>query len=103
MKARYLLLALACEAALAGPATQRDPFARPAPPAAASPAPDVPKPQLRAIMFEPGHSLADINGQILAVGDWLGDYRVATIGERSVILSRRGADTVLALDTREAR
>lgn len=97
MTRAWALLALACCALAArAQAPLRDPFARPAPPAAA--APEQPRPRLRAIMFEPGHSLADVGGQIVAVGDWFGEYRVAAIGERSVTLVRRGASTVIPLD-----
>lgn len=83
----------------------RDPFARPAPPPIAATAEaggegaaSAPVPQLRAIMYEPGHSLANIGGQILAVGQWFGDYRLIQIQERSVTLLRHKAKTVLVLD-----
>jgi MSHA biogenesis protein MshK len=92
--------ALATSPAQAG----RDPFARPAlPPAAALDAQaatePAPPPQLRAIMVAPGQALANINGRILAVGEWIGDYRVVRIRERSVTLATRGgAKSELALD-----
>lgn len=93
-----LALALALAgAAAAAEAPLRDPFARPAPAAPAAAPAAQPAPQLRAIMFEPGHSLANIGGQILGVGDWFGDYRVARIDARSVTLARGGAAVVLAL------
>jgi len=83
----------------------RDPFVRPAPPPAAveSVAPETMQPaaplQLRAIMVTPRRSLANINGHILAVGEWFGDYRVVSIRERSVTLATRaGAKNELALD-----
>lgn len=96
----YALLALA---AAAHAAPLRDPFARPAAAAPATPAPTEPRPQLRAIMFAPGHSLANIGGQILAVGDWFGDYRIVKIEERRVTIERRGVATVLALDEERAK
>lgn len=93
--------------AAAAPAqTLRDPFARPAgralPAATPAPAetqaePEVP-PQLRAIMYAPGRSLANINGQILAPGEWYGDYQLIKVRERSVTLARRGVKSVLGLD-----
>jgi hypothetical protein len=85
----------------------RDPFARPALPAPvaaaaadqALPSEPAPPPQLRAIMVGPRQSLANINGRILAVGEWFGDYRVVRIRERSVTLATRGgAKSELALD-----
>jgi hypothetical protein len=84
----------------------RDPFARPAgralrgaapAPAETQAEPDV-RPQLRAIMYAPGRSLANINGQILAVGEWYGDYQLIKVQERSVTLARRGVKSVLGLD-----
>lgn len=86
----------------------RDPFARPALPAvptlAASTdiATEAAQPELslrlRAVLVAPGRSLANINGQILAVGERLGDYQLTKVDERSVTLSRRGVTSVLALD-----
>jgi len=93
-------------------AMRRDPFARPhavraaaqaAAAAAAAPAP-APEPalQLRAIMFNSRRSLVNINGRILASGESLdesmGNYRVAAIHERSVVLRRDGAQRVLSLE-----
>lgn len=84
----------------------RDPFARPvlpAPaPAAATPGAaeaETPQavPQLRAVMVAPGRSLANINGQILAVGEWFGDYQLIKVEERGVTLNKRGVKSVLAL------
>jgi hypothetical protein len=98
---RLALLALAWGVAAAAPL--RDPFARPAPAAPAQPAAAMPKPQLRAVMYEPGHSLANVNGQIVAVGDWFGEYRVTAIGTRTVTLARQGKATVLALDAGDAK
>ena len=83
----------------------RDPFARPALPApkpaqAVADLEEPPQalPQLRAVMVAPGRSLANINGQILAVGEWFGDYQLIKVDERAVTLMRRGVTSVLALD-----
>lgn len=93
---------------------QRDPFARPAAAIAAAvsasasselavaPAPPAP-PRLRAVMYEPGKSLVNIDGRILAVGDSFGDYRVTAISERSATLTRRGARSVLVLDQESSK
>jgi hypothetical protein len=79
----------------------RDPFARPAPPpgaVAAGPQAIEATPQLRAIMYMPRRSLANINGQILAVGEWFGDHQLIKVEERAVTLMKRGEKSVLALD-----
>lgn len=80
----------------------RDPFARPALPAAAASAdpqaaPAL-QPELRAILYARTRPLANISGQILAVGERFGDYRVARIRERSVTLVRHGVTSELGLD-----
>lgn len=91
-------LALVLAGAAAAGSPRRDPFARPAPPPAKVEAPAEPAPQLRAIVFAPGHSLADIDGHILAEGESIGAYLLVRIDERSVTLARGGTRSVLALD-----
>jgi hypothetical protein len=98
-QAATIVLALASLAAQAQPL--RDPFARPAPPLrVAAPEPEAPQlaPQLRAVMVAPGRALANINGQILAVGEWFGDYQLIKVEERGVTLSKRGVKSVLVLN-----
>ena len=102
------LAAAACASTGAQAQTHRDPFARPALPAAeaASAEPQAApalQPQLRAILYDRAHSLANISGQILAVGDRFGDYQVARIRERSVTLVRNGAKSELGLDEAEGK
>jgi hypothetical protein len=96
-------LALAPLLACAQGQPLRDPFARPAPPlkiAALDPAePEAPPVlQLRAVMVVPGRALANINGQILAVGEWFGDYQLIKVEERGVTLNKRGVKSVLELN-----
>jgi len=57
-----------------------------------------PAPQLRALMVTPGRALANINGQILAAGEWFGDYQLTKVDERGVTLKKRGVTSVLLLD-----
>ncbi len=79
----------------------RDPFARPAPPQRpAALEQEVPQvlPQLRAVMVTPGRALANINGQILAVGEWFGDYQLTKVEERGVTLNKRGVKSILVLN-----
>lgn len=96
------LLTFALASAAAAPATPlRDPFARPAPPAPRIEVePEAPQalPQLRAVMVTPGRALANINGQILAVGEWFGDYQLIKVEERGVTLTKRGVTSVLVLN-----
>lgn len=102
---RHCLLAAAFGGAMGCAAAEpvRDPFARPfaarvlldAAPAAAEPEPAL---QLRAIIFNLRRPLVNINGQILTVGESIGDYRVARIEERSVVLSKGSMQRVLALE-----
>jgi hypothetical protein len=107
-----LMLALAFDA---GAQVRRDPFARPASALVPSPAasaaaeeaaaPGAPPapPRLRAIMFEPGKSLVNINGRILAAGERYDDYRIDAIGPRSATLTRRGVRSVIVLDEESSK
>ena len=110
MKPALLLLMLAL-AAGAGAQVRRDPFARPAG-AAAAPAPAAADedaapppapPRVRAILYEPGKSLVNINGRILAVGDSYDDYRITAIDARSATLLRRGIRSVIAIDAESSK
>ena len=95
------VLAFALASAAAAPAPLRDPFARPAAPVrAAEPEEPTPQalPQLRAVMVTPARALANINGQILAVGEWFGDYQLIKVEERGVTLAKRGVISVLVLN-----
>jgi hypothetical protein len=99
-QAATMLMALASLAAQAQPL--RDPFARPAPPVRAAVPEAEPEqaqlaPQLRAVMVAPGRALANLNGQILAVGEWFGDYQLIEVEERGVTLVKRGVKSVLVL------
>ena len=113
MKRLVFVIAIACLAPLQGTAQAqplRDPFARPTltarvvqAPAAAEPAQEPaqappPMPQLRAVMVTPSGALANINGQILASGEWFGDYQLIKVEERGVTLKKRGVTSVLLLD-----
>ena len=96
----------------AAPQRLRDPFERPAAPAAA-PAPRVAaaadvaaapapwKPELRAILYDQARSLVNISGSVLAIGESVHGYRLAGIDERSATLVKGGATITLSLDKRE--
>jgi hypothetical protein len=100
---KIFILMLALVTLQADAQVRRDPFARPAAALAITPAADVPvaappaPPRLRAIMYEPGKSLVNINGRILAVGDSFEDYRVTAIDARGATLTRRGVRSAIVL------
>ncbi len=92
----------------------RDPFAPAVAPAralaaaaaaaaAAPAAPEAPpwKPELRAIIYDRAHSLANVSGVVLAVGESVHGYRVVRINERSVVMDKGGAAVKLTLDNRD--
>jgi len=105
---KFCILMLAALALQANAQVRRDPFARPAAAVAivaadvAVAAPPAP-PRLRAIMYEPGKSLVNINGRILAVGDGFDDYLVSAISARSATLTRRGVRSVIVLDEESSK
>ena len=100
------ILMLAALSLQADAQVRRDPFARPAgaviAPAATEVAAAAP-PRLRAIMYEPGKSLVNINGRILAVGDSFDDYLVSAISARNATLTRRGVRSVIVLDEESSK
>ena len=110
---KFVLLILATVALQAGAQVRRDPFARPAgalaiaavttSEAAAVAAAVAAPPRLRAILYEPGKSLVNINGRILAVGDSFEDYLVSAISARSATLTRRGMRSVIVLDEESSK
>jgi len=109
MKRIAVILMCAVMAAHASAQVRRDPFARPAgavlaPAADSATAPVLATPpRLRAVMFEPGKSLVNIDGHILTVGDSFADYRVAAIDARSATLIRRGVRSVIVLDAESSK
>jgi hypothetical protein len=89
---------------------QRNPFAAPkvleqpvtlvAPRRVAEPEPE-PEPEplfrLRAVLAARGGSLANIDGEILGVGEKIEGYRLVAIREHQVVLRRRGKRIVLSV------
>ncbi|QBE65454.1 hypothetical protein [Pseudoduganella lutea] len=82
----------------------RDPFARPAPavPAAAlaaQAAAAVPPPplRLRALILNGARSLANIDGDVVAVGDEAPGYTVLRIDARGVLVARGGRRELLVM------
>jgi len=88
---------------------QRNPFAAPesvqqpvaiaTPPSVAQPTPPEPEPQfvLHAVLAAGRHSLANIDGTILGVGEKIDSYRVTAIHEHQVVLKSRDDRIVLSV------
>jgi pyruvate/2-oxoglutarate dehydrogenase complex dihydrolipoamide acyltransferase (E2) component len=113
------LCALCAPCGAATPQRLRDPFERPAAPApaprvaaadgthadaAAATATDAAppwKPELRAILYDQARSLVNISGVVLAIGESVRGYRLASIDERSATLVKGGASIRLTLDKKE--
>lgn len=102
----FCLLLAACALDASAGRPMRDPFARPAPavPVAAAPAvveaPE-PAPRLRALILNGKHSLANIDGAIVAVGERAGPYTVVRIDADGVLVSRTGKQQLLLLDEKD--
>ena len=95
--------ALSCNAAPAAERLLRDPFARPAPPAPAKPAePVAPEPlHLRAIILNGARSLANIDGDIVGVGERARDYTVLRIDAHGVLVVRAGVRQLLSISEKD--
>ncbi len=113
--ARYWLLALVLAGALCAPCRaeedaplhqlRRDPFdfsaiIPPAPEMAPEPTPTEQAStfELRATLVAKKHSLANLNGEILGVGDEIAGYRLREIGEDKVVLEKGGKQLTVLLD-----
>lgn len=69
-------------------------FAAPRAPAASEPEPE-PEFELRAVLSAGGSSLANIDGDIVGVGQKIDGYRLVAISEHRVVLQGRGRRIVL--------
>ena len=85
--------------AAAAPAlrTLRDPFVRPAPP----PAPEPPPLHLRAVILNGARSVANIDGDIVGIGDLARDYTVVRIDARGVLVARAGKRQLLTMTEKD--
>lgn len=54
--------------------------------------------QLRATMLAGADSLANISGMIIGIGEEIEGYRLVTVRERDVILSKNGTTRTLSVD-----
>ncbi|GEM_PF-3201073 len=90
-------------------ALRHNPFQQPATPAEL-PAPRAPaggggmrigddwQPELRAVLQAGDASLANVDGQVLAVGERIRGYRLIQVGERSAVLARGARRLELSLE-----
>jgi hypothetical protein len=83
----------------------RDPFARPAPPPpppAPAPEPVAPPPlQLRALILNGAHSVANIDGDIVGAGERARDYTVLRIDAQGVLVTRAGKQQLLTMNEKD--
>jgi len=104
---RALLLALmaATVSTAAAERPLRDPFARPAPPPpppAPTPEPVAPPPlQLRALILNGAHSVANIDGDIVGAGERARDYTVLRIDAQGVLVTRAGKQQLLTMNEKD--
>ena len=102
MRRGILVVALlATGTAHAAPAL-RDPFARPAAAVAAraadaEPAEPARIPELRAVVLAGARAIANIDGNVVSVGDTVAGWRVGRIAERTVVLQRAGTLITISL------
>ena len=101
-----LMLALA----IAGVSTQgvaaplRDPFLRPPlshPTAPVAPETPAARPRLRALVLNGAHSLANIDGNVVAAGERCAGYTVRRIDARGVLLVRPGQELLLTMQDKD--
>jgi len=86
----------------AGAGPLRDPFQRPAAsrPVVAK-AVEEKLPRLRALVLNGAHSLANIDGQVLAAGEQHAGYTVLRIDARGALIGHAGRETLLTLHDKE--
>ena len=89
------------------PRALRDPFVRPPPPAPpaaallAEPAPEPPPLHLRAVILNGARSIANIDGDIVGIGDQARDYTVVRIDAHGVLVTRAGKRQLLTISEKD--
>jgi len=88
------------------PRIVRDPFVSrlpaSAPPAATAAAPVTP-PRLRAVVLNGAHSLANLDGNVVATGERVAGYTVVRIDARGVLLAHAGSEHLLTMQDKDAQ
>jgi hypothetical protein len=107
MPALALVLAgMAINVLATPPRIVRDPFVSrlpaSAPPAATAAAPVTP-PRLRAVVLNGAHSLANLDGNVVATGERVAGYTVLRIDARGVLLAHAGSEHLLTMQDKDAQ
>lgn len=104
----FMVAMIVFSPSFAGEALQHDPFARPllptslstnATPVNASVVADTPwNPILIAVMVAGKHSIVNINGVILKVGEVLDGHRLVEVKDRKAVFSKKGERVVVDME-----
>ena len=101
-----VLAGLAANVLATPPRIVRDPFVSrlpaSAPLAAAAPVPATP-PRLRAVVLNGAHSLANLDGNVVATGERVAGYTVLRIDARGVLLGHAGSQHLLTMQDKDAQ
>ena len=102
-----LVLAGMAASVLANPPRNlRDPFVSrlpaSAPLAATAPVPATP-PRLRAVVLNGAHSLANLDGNVVATGEHVAGYKVVRIDARGVLLAHAGSEHLLTMQDKDTQ
>ena len=101
-----ILAGLAANVLATPPRIVRDPFVSrlpaSAPLAAAAPVPATP-PRLRAVVLNGAHSLANLDGNVVATGERVAGYTVLRIDARGVLLAHAGNQHLLTMQDKDAQ
>lgn len=101
-----VLAGLAANVLATPPRIVRDPFVSrlpaSAPLAAAAPVPATP-PRLRAVVLNGAHSLANLDGNVVATGERVAGYTVLRIDARGVLLAHAGNQHLLTMQDKDAQ
>lgn len=60
-------------------------------------------PELRAVVFDGPHSLANLGGQIFGIGESIDGYRLLSVEERSAVFAKDGARIRIMLDKEKSK
>ena len=101
-----VLAGLAANVLATPPRIVRDPFVSrlpaSAPLAAAAPVPATP-PRLRAVVLNGAHSLANLDGNVVATGERVAGYTVVRIDARGVLLAYAGNQHLLTMQDKDTQ
>ncbi len=102
-----LVLAGMAASVLANPPRNlRDPFVSrlpaSAPLAGTAPVPATP-PRLRAVVLNGAHSLANLDGNVVATGERVAGYTVLRIDARGVLLAHAGSEHLLTMQDKDTQ